>query len=99
MMVCTALLAACKTTAAPEATARGEATVQQWCSLCHDARGTSRAPEDAPTFEQIAHRPGRDARYLRRFLDQDHFPMSTYRLFDAEKDDVVAFIISLRQPL
>jgi mono/diheme cytochrome c family protein len=90
------LLAACKS-ANPDAAAveRGEAIVQQWCSLCHAMRGTDRLPDQAPSFEQVAKRPGRNTAYLRQFLDQDHFPMPTYRLFDTEKDDVVSFIGSL----
>lgn len=77
--------------------ARGAAVVERWCAICHSVRGTETDPERAPTFEQIAGRPGRDAAYLGGFLDEDHFPMTTYRLFDEEKRDVVALIMSLQQ--
>lgn len=77
---------------------RGVAVVERWCAICHSVRGTETDPERAPTFEEVARRPGRDASHLRRFLDEDHFPMTTYRLFDEEKSDVVALILSLRQP-
>jgi mono/diheme cytochrome c family protein len=77
------------------AVARGQATVEQWCAMCHSLAGRDSNPERAPTFEEIANRPGRDRDYLRRFLDEDHFPMTTYRLFDHEKRDVAEFIASL----
>jgi mono/diheme cytochrome c family protein len=81
------------------AVARGEAVVAQWCADCHAIPGI-RAPRDrpgeAPSYREIAERPGRDARYLAAFLREDHFPMTTYRLFDQERDDVVAYIVSLR---
>jgi mono/diheme cytochrome c family protein len=75
----------------------GAAVVTQWCATCHTIHGTETEKTRAPTYEQIAARPGRDAVYLRRFLDEDHFPMSTYRLLDTEKDDVVALILSLKK--
>lgn len=75
---------------------RGAAVVERWCAICHSVRGIETDPERAPTFEQVAARPGRDGAYLARFLDEDHFPMTTYRLFDEEKRDVVALILSLK---
>jgi hypothetical protein len=63
--------------------------------MCHSISGTGSNPEMAPTFEEIANRPGQDLDYLRRFLDEDHFPMTTFRLFDHEKRDVAEFIVSL----
>ena len=81
------------------APARGEAVVAQWCAECHAIPGI-RAPRDTPgegpSFREITERPGRDARYLAAFLREDHFPMTTYRLFEPEKDEVAAFILSLR---
>jgi mono/diheme cytochrome c family protein len=79
-----------------DASARGLAVVERWCGTCHVAANAEQGPDMAPSFESIVRRPGRDAAYLRRFLDQDHFPMTTYRLFATEKDDVVAYLDSLR---
>lgn len=76
---------------------RGEAVATQWCSQCHAIRGAQPDTRRPPTFEDVAARPGRDRAYLQRFLDEDHFPMTTYRLLDGEKDDVVAMILSLRK--
>jgi mono/diheme cytochrome c family protein len=77
--------------------AKGEAVAAQWCSQCHTIRGAETDPRRPPTFEQVAARNGRDRAYLRRFLNEDHFPMTTYRLLEPEKDDVVALILSLRR--
>ena len=75
--------------------AKGQRIVEKWCSQCHAQTGSENNPERGPTYEQIASLDGRDERYIRAFLDRDHFPMTTYRLFDHEKDDVAAFIASL----
>lgn len=72
--------------------ARGEAVVARWCADCH-ALAVDTA--DAPSFRTIAQRPGRDEAHLAVFLREDHFPMTTFRLFDHERDDVAAFIVSL----
>lgn len=77
--------------------ANGRRIVEKWCSQCHAQTGVETSPDRAPTFEQIASREERDERYLRGFLNVDHFPMTTYRLFDHEKDDVAALIHSLRK--
>ena len=63
----------------------------------HSLTGIETDKTRAPTYEQIAQRPGRDRAYIRAFLDEDHFPMSTYRLLDAEKDDVAVMIASLKK--
>ena len=96
------VLAAC---AAPKATTqmpvagdpmRGAAVAAQWCSDCHAVRGVEADKNRGPTFAQVAARPGRDRAYLAAFLDQDHFPMTTYRLLEGEKTDVIALILSLK---
>jgi len=51
----------------------------------------------APPFEEIVKRPGHDEAFFIRFLHEDHFPMTTYRLFEDEKRDVVAWLMSLKQ--
>jgi mono/diheme cytochrome c family protein len=81
----------------PDAALRGKAIVAQWCRTCHSQTGIESSNTRGPSFEQIAKRPGRDVAYLRAFMDEDHFPMTTYRLFDAEKDNVVALIVSLKK--
>lgn len=75
---------------------RGAAVAAQWCSDCHTVRGVEADKTRGPTFQQIAARPGRDAPYLAAFLEQDHFPMTTYRLLAGEKADIVALILAQR---
>ena len=51
----------------------------------------------APSFMTIAERPGIDAAQLRQFMTDLHLPMPTFRLSAAEKEDVIAYILTLRQ--
>ena len=76
---------------------RGLKVVDQWCSMCHSISRRETDPERAPTFAAIMQREGRDKAYLATFLEKDHFPMTTYRLFDHEKRDVVSFLLWLKQ--
>lgn len=74
----------------------GRIVVEHWCSNCHALTGTETEPDRAPTFSEIMKERDRDARFLTGFLREDHFPMTTYRLFEHEKRDVVAFLVSLK---
>ena len=76
---------------------RGMRIVHEWCGICHSIEGKETDPNRAPTFASIAARPGRTERYFARFLEQDHFPMTTYRLFDHEKSDVVTLLLWLQR--
>ena len=82
---------------ADDAVARGEAVVEQWCRLCHLRASDTPDPVMAPRFEDIIRRQGRDEAYFTQFLNEDHFPMTTYRLFDNEKADVVAWLMALQE--
>jgi len=83
--------------AGEDATARGEAVVEQWCRLCHLRADDPPDPVMAPRFEDIVRREGRDETYFTRFLKEDHFPMTTFRLFEDEKADVVAWLLALQE--
>lgn len=86
-----------QTAFADEAARRGQHVVDQWCRGCH-LRPTDQADADmAPPFEAIVERSGRDRSYFETFLWEDHFPMTTYRLFDYEKRDVVAYLMALQE--
>ena len=91
------LFAANASSAAGDAVQRGAAVVEQWCRLCHVHAGEKQGQDMAPPFEQIVKRPGHDEAFFVRFLHEDHFPMTTYRLFEEEKRDVVAWLMSLKQ--
>ncbi|MAS07437.1 MAG: hypothetical protein CL534_22470 [Ahrensia sp.] len=79
------------------AAARGEAVVDEWCRLCHMRADDPPDPVMAPRFEDIVRREGRDEAYFTRFLKEDHFPMTTFRLYDGEKADVVAWLMALQK--
>lgn len=76
---------------------RGKAVVEQWCRTCHQRVSAKPDSDLAPPYEDIVRRPGRDRAYFEKFLKEDHFPMTTFRLFDKEKADVVAYLMSLQK--
>ncbi|KQZ96284.1 hypothetical protein ASD64_17660 [Mesorhizobium sp. Root157] len=75
---------------------RGALIVDEWCRMCHLRAADKPDPDMAPPYQEIVRRPGRDQAYFVRFLQEDHFPMTIYRLFDHEKADVVAYLMALK---
>jgi cytochrome c2 len=49
-----------------------------------------------PSFRQIALRPGRDADYLRTFIQAPHYPMREQLFIPKELDQIVSYILSLK---
>ena len=93
----TMVLAASVPAFANVAALRGAGIVDEWCRVCHQ-RVTDKTDRDmAPPFEQVVRREGRDEAYFLRFMQEDHFPMTTFRLFDHEKAEVVAYLMSLQR--
>lgn len=90
-------LALVGTAQADSAATRGKQVVDQWCRMCHLRANDKPDPKMAPRYEDIVKRPGRDQAYFTKFLAEDHFPMTIYRLFDDEKRDVVAYLMSLQK--
>lgn len=82
---------------ADNAVVRGEAVVEQWCRQCHLHADDPPDPVMAPPYEEIVMREGRDRAYFRKFLHEDHFPMTTFRLFEHEKQDVLEWLMALRE--
>jgi mono/diheme cytochrome c family protein len=91
--------------AAPEAArtesaAKGLTIAEKWCADCHrvkaEQRRVARPDMRAPAFAAIAARPEVNAGYLTRFMEVQHLPMTTFRLYSDEKADVVAYILSLK---
>ena len=74
---------------------KGKTVAEAWCAECHlvAPEQTETRSVDAPSFALIAAR--RDEAFLRAFLAEQHLPMPTFRLFDAEKADVIAYIATL----
>lgn len=76
---------------------RGHAVVEQWCRLCHLHADDPPDPDMAPPFEVLVTWPGRDRAHFQAFLREDHFPMTTFRLFDREKAEVVDYLMALKR--
>jgi hypothetical protein len=51
---------------------------------------------DVPSFRQIALRPGRDADYLRTFIQAPHYPMREQLFIPEELDQIISYILSLK---
>jgi hypothetical protein len=75
---------------------RGAEIADEWCRLCHLRPGDRPDPDMAPTFEELVKRPDRDRAFYRSFMVEDHFPMTTFRLYNDEKNDVVEYLLSLQ---
>jgi mono/diheme cytochrome c family protein len=76
---------------------RGKAVIEQWCRTCHQRVSEMPDPDMAPPYEEIVVRPDHTRAYFVQFLKEDHFPMTTFRLFDNEKADVVAYLMALQK--
>ena len=83
-----------------ESAAKGLTIAEKWCADCHrvkaEQRAVARPDMGAPEFAAIAARPEVNSGYLTRFMEVQHLPMSTFRLYSDEKADVVAYILSLK---
>lgn len=73
----------------------GRVLTEKWCVQCHAVAGARRPT--APSFPDIAAKSGRDTSFLRGFLEDDHFPMTMHRLFENEKEDILAYLKALRR--
>mgnify|MGYP001380041693 FL=1 len=83
--------------AAEDAASRGRRVVDEWCRLCHLRAGQPPRRGMASAYEDIVKRPGRDEAYFNRLLHEDHFPMTTFRLFEHEKQEVLAYLMWLQR--
>jgi len=98
-----ALIALCLPLAASPALAdkaavkRGQKVVDEWCRDCHVREGQKLTADMAPPYSMIVSIEGRDRAWFEVFLQADHFPMTTFRLFDHEKADVVEWLLDLQK--
>jgi mono/diheme cytochrome c family protein len=78
---------------------RGRAVALQLCSGCHFVAEGQRPPSPvrAPTFRAVAASPSATETTLRNFLRTPHPIMPMLILSADETDDVIAYILSLRQ--
>lgn len=77
---------------------RGLELSQRICASCHavQAREVLSPVSQAPTFDEVADRPGVTGMGLTAFLRTPHRTMPDLILRPAEIDDVVAHILSLK---
>jgi mono/diheme cytochrome c family protein len=76
----------------------GLALAERVCSACHAIRsGQIRLPNSrAPTFLEFATMPGMTVAALTVALTTPHAGMPLFELAAAEREDVIAYILSLR---
>jgi mono/diheme cytochrome c family protein len=75
----------------------GGSLAVRWCMACHVVepnQGT--ATDNAPSFREIAVRPGTTAGSLDRYLSLGHTLMPDFSLSSQERNALVAYILSLR---
>jgi mono/diheme cytochrome c family protein len=79
---------------------KGETFARQVCAECHAVqRGQRRSPNvQAPAFEEIATTPGMTSIALTAVLRTSHRVMPNIVLSDDELRNVVAYLLSMRQP-
>ncbi len=77
----------------------GRVLATKTCSKCHSISAAQRRTRlyEAPGFDEIAAKPQTTAISLRAFLQSSHPSMPNLVLTTAERDNVIAYILSLRQ--
>jgi mono/diheme cytochrome c family protein len=77
----------------------GLALAQQVCSECHATiTALDRSPNSkAPTFLELAAAPGMTRTALLVALTTPHAGMPMFTLTDKERDDIIAYILSLHE--
>jgi mono/diheme cytochrome c family protein len=75
----------------------GSVLAQQVCSVCHATQiGPDLSPNRrAPTFVELATSPGMTSAALMVALTTPHVGMPMFRLSTEEREDIVAYILSL----
>ncbi len=76
--------------------AMGQRIAIEWCASCHAVDGARRASDAAPAFSAIANQPDLAASFLRAIIIDPHPPMPKLDLPRIDIDDLVAYILSLR---
>jgi cytochrome c2 len=78
---------------------KGASLAQMVCAECHAVgSGDSRSPNaKAPTFTSVAATRGMSEMALRVWLQSPHPTMPNLMLGEGEKDDVIAYILSLKR--
>lgn len=77
----------------------GRTLVEKSCSECHSVSAAERRKRSyrAPGFDEVAAKPQTTAISLRAFLQTPHPSMPNFILAPKERDDAIAYILSLKQ--
>ena len=76
----------------------GRHFVEAWCTECHSVeRATAGTGQIAPDFTAMAEQPSTTALSLRAFLRSNHKTMPNFIIEPADAEDIIAYILSLRQ--
>ncbi len=91
------------------AVADGLTLATEDCAACHRVQESQPQPPavainetttqemiSAPSFREIARRDGRDAAYLRSFIQEPHYPMPEQQFIPEELNAIVGYIVSLK---
>jgi mono/diheme cytochrome c family protein len=73
----------------------GRQTATALCAPCHQ---TGKPAMTAPSFVDVANFPSTTALSLRVFLRSSHTEMPNLIISNSETDDLIAYIINLKQP-
>jgi mono/diheme cytochrome c family protein len=96
--VSTGLIAPVLAQDAPGDIASGRHIADALCAACHQIDlGQPEKSTAAPGFAQVAKLPSTTALALNVFLQSSHTHMPNYQLTRQETDDIVAFIMSLKE--
>jgi mono/diheme cytochrome c family protein len=84
---------------APGDPQRGSALAQRFCAECHATgkRDASSPSSEAPSFTAVASTPGMTAMALNVFFQTPHKAMPNLILETDQKNDIVAYIMSLKK--
>jgi mono/diheme cytochrome c family protein len=77
--------------------AAGRDLAGHWCGNCHQIDGGPSARPGVSTFEQVARLPSTTALSLRVFLRTSHADMPNIQMSDADADDLIAYMLSLKK--
>ena len=76
---------------------KGLIFAEKICAECHAVKAGQKVPATAPTFMAIANTRGMTAMALTIFFRTPHRDMPNLVLTDDDRDDVIAYILSLRE--
>jgi cytochrome c2 len=76
----------------------GASYAKQLCAKCHAIEGTDASPNrKAPRFRDVANTPGMTATALTVWLKTSHPTMPDIVIEQTDMDNVIAFILSLKE--